>query len=147
MDAPRTFACPSCKEIINDSVRECRFCGAPVDPAIAASIAAVQDKVNQACSDASYLKTTALIMTACLGLSFIPFIPFVGLLFFLVFCAVLFMLIRWQVMFGGLVSSDPDYRSARRSKNISLALWAVALPLGFIVKPIVRLAIELTLNS
>ena len=46
MSGPRTFPCPSCKEIINDSMTQCRFCGAPVDPAIAASIADVQDKVN-----------------------------------------------------------------------------------------------------
>ncbi len=78
MSGPRTFACPSCKEIINDSMTECRFCGAPVDPAIAASIADVQDKVNQACSDASYTRHMAVVMIAALGLSFIPFFPLVG---------------------------------------------------------------------
>jgi hypothetical protein len=135
-DSPRTFACPSCKEIINDSMMQCRFCGAPVDPTIALGLAAVQDKVNQACSDASYLKTAALIMSACLGLSFIPFIPLVGLGFFLIFCAVLFMLIRWQIKFGGLVTNDPDYGSARRSKNLSLALWVLAIPLAFVVRPV-----------
>ncbi|HZB45780.1 MAG TPA: hypothetical protein VE360_11070 [Pyrinomonadaceae bacterium] len=138
MSGPRTFACPSCKEIINDGMRECRFCGAPVDPAIAASIADVQDKVNQACSDASYLRHAALIMFACLGLSFIPFIPVVGLAFYLVFFAVLFMLIRWHMKFSGLLTNDPDYAGARRAKNIALALWVLAIPLAFIVRPIVH---------
>ena len=146
MYGPRTFACPSCKEIINDSMRECPFCKAPVDPAIAASIADVQDRVNQACSDASYTKTTAFIMFACLGLSFIPFIPLVDLAFFLIFCAVAFMLLRWHVKFGGLVSSDPDYTQARRSKNIALVLWVLALPLGFVVRPLLHVITAILLN-
>ena len=138
MSGPRTFPCPSCKEVINDSMTQCRFCGAPVDPAIAASIADVQDKVNQACSDASYLKNAALIMFACLGLSFVPVIPVVGLGFFLIFFAVLFMLVRWQIKFGGLLTNDPDYGSARRAKNIALALWVLAIPLSLVVRPIVH---------
>src|SRR5215207_5160065 len=134
MDAPRTFACPSCKEIINDRMKECRFCGAPVDPAIAQAAADVQEKVNRACSDASNMRHTAVVMMASLGLSFIPFIPIVGWVFIFTFVIVIVMSIRWQLKFSGLLTNDPDYGRARRSKNVALVLWIVALPLGFVVK-------------
>ena len=29
---PRTFRCPNCKEMINDSMTQCRYCSVPVDP-------------------------------------------------------------------------------------------------------------------
>lgn len=139
MDAPRSFACPSCKEFINDSMRECRYCGAPVDPAIAASIAGVQEKVNQACSDASNMRHTAVVMMASLGLSFIPFVPLVGWVFLFTFVIVIALFIRWQLKFSGLVTNDPDYGKARRAKNTALVLWVLALPLGFVVRPLVKL--------
>ena len=66
---PRTFRCPNCNEMINDSMTECRYCSTPVDPGIAAMIADRQEKTNRACSDASYLKTAAIAMMVFLGLS------------------------------------------------------------------------------
>lgn len=57
---PRTFPCPNCKEIINDSMTERRFCSTPVDRGVASLIADRQAKTNQACSDASFLKTAAV---------------------------------------------------------------------------------------
>ncbi len=48
------------------------------------------------------------------------------------------MFVRWQLKFSGLVTNDPDYAQARRSKNMALALWVLALPLGFVVQPLVR---------
>jgi hypothetical protein len=52
---------------------------------------------------------------------------------------VLVLLIRWQVKFGSLQTSDDDYNLAKRSRNIALVLWLVALPLGFIVRPLLDL--------
>src|SRR5947209_14515097 len=72
-----SFPCPPCKEIINDRMEQCRFCGAPVDKGIAQMLAETQARVNQAYSDASYMKTAAFVMWAFLGLSFIPFAPLV----------------------------------------------------------------------
>jgi hypothetical protein len=45
--------------------------------------------------------------------------------------------IRWQIKFSGLVTSDADYKKARRSWLISLVLLVVAVPLGFIVRPLI----------
>jgi hypothetical protein len=109
----------------------------PVDPALAAQQAELQSKVNQACSDASYMRIAATLMFIFLGLSLIPFLPIVGWGFLLTFFLVLIMVIRWQISFGGLVTADPDYVKAKRSKNVALILWIVAIPVGFIIRPLV----------
>jgi Ca2+/Na+ antiporter len=139
---PRTFRCPNCNEMINDSMTQCRFCNAPVDPGVAQMIAERQARANQAYSDASFLRTAAIAMYVFMGLSFIPLIPLVGWGFVATFIVVLVLLIRWQVKFGRLTTNDADYLSARRSWRLSLVLWLVAIPLGFIVRPIVYLLFE-----
>jgi hypothetical protein len=127
LSQPQTFPCPNCKEIINDSVMSCRYCGAPVDPQAAAEAAASQARVNQACSDASYLKTAALVMWAFFGLSFVPFIPLMFWAFVVTFFVVLVMIARWQLRFGRIQTDDPDYPRAKRSKNLAFLLWLGAL--------------------
>jgi hypothetical protein len=133
---PRTLPCPNCKEIINDQMQVCRYCKVPVDPAIAAQQAELQSKVNKACSDASFMRTAAAAMYVFLLLSFIPFVPAVGWAFLIAFFLVLIMGVRWQFSFGGLVTGDPDYVKAKRSKNIAFILWAVAIPVAFILRPL-----------
>ena len=140
--SPRTFRCPNCSEMINDSMTQCRFCSTPVDPAVAAMIADRQEKANRACSDASYVRIAAIAMFVFLGLSFIPFLPVVYWGFVITFFAVLVMLILWQVRFGSLVTDDPDYQRARRSKNIALILLIIAAPLGFIIRPLIGLILS-----
>lgn len=133
---PQTFPCPNCKEIINDSMSRCRYCDAPVDPQTAAAAAELQARVNQACSDASYTKTAALVMWAFLGLSFVPFIPLVSWGFLFTFVVVLVLIVRWQLKFGRIKTDDPDYPGARRSKNLAALLWLGALFLDFIIRPL-----------
>lgn len=135
--SPRTFRCPNCNEMINDSMTQCRFCSVPVDPGVAQLIAERQEKANQACSDASYLRTAAVAMYVFMGLSFIPYVPLVEWGFVVTFVVVLVLLIRWQVKFGRLTINDADYLKARRSWRLSLVLWIVAIPLGFIIRPII----------
>lgn len=103
---PQIFPCPNCNEIIDDDMERCRYCAAPVDRQAASAAAEVQSKVNQECSDASFLKTAAAVMWVFLGLSLIPFIPFVYWGFFFTFLAVLFMAIRWQVKFSFIQTKD-----------------------------------------
>jgi uncharacterized membrane protein len=144
---PRTFRCPACSEMINDSMTQCRYCSTPVDPAVAAMIADQQEKTNRACSDASYLKTAAIAMFVFLGLSFVPFLPIVYWGFVITFVVVLVLLILWQVRFGSLMTNDPDYQRARRSKNIALILLIVAAPLGFIIRPLLDLILSFLIAS
>jgi hypothetical protein len=142
---PQTFPCPNCNEIINDSMQTCRFCSAAVDPQVAATAAELQAKVNQACSDASYVRIAAVVMFVFLGLSFVPFLPtYWG--FLVTFLVVMIMLIRWQVKSGGLQTRDPDYLRAKRLKNIALVLWLVAIPAGFIVRPLIGVIVSAILS-
>jgi hypothetical protein len=123
-------------------MERCKYCDTYIDKGIARLAAETQKKVNQAYSDASYTKTAAVAMWVFLGLSFIPFLPFVGWGFLITFIVVLVMLIRWQVMFRSVITSDPDYQKARRTKNLALILWIVALPTGFIIQPLVGLFLQ-----
>ena len=135
--SPRTFRCPNCNEMINDSMTQCRFCSVPIDPGIAQQIADKQQKANQAVSDASYLRTATIAMWVFLGLSFIPFIPLVSLASTIVGIVAIVLAIRWQVKFSNLVTNDPDYQAARKSWRTSLMLMLVAIPVAFIVRPLV----------
>jgi ABC-type Na+ efflux pump permease subunit len=133
---PRTFPCPSCNQIISGTT-VCRFCSAQIDPVAAQLIAERQEKANQAYSDASYLRTATIAMYVFMGLSFIPLVPLVGWGFLATFIVVLVLLIRWLVKFGRLVTNDADYLRARRSWRLSLVLWIVAIPIGFIIRPLI----------
>ena len=139
---PRTFRCTTCNEMVNESMQKCPFCNSPIDPQAAIEAAEVQDKANQSYSDASYAKTAAVAMWVFLGLSLIPFIPLVSLGFEITFFVVLVMLIRWQVKFGGLKTADPDYSRAKRSRNITLVLLLLAVPVGFIVRPVIHSIVQ-----
>ena len=134
---PRTFRCPNCNEMINDSMVQCRFCSVPVDPNIAQLIADRQEKANSACSDASFLRTAAIAMYVFLGLSMIPFLPVVFFGFVITFVVVVVLLIRWYVRYATLISDDADYKKARRSWWISLAMVLV-LPLVFIIRSLIE---------
>lgn len=132
---PKTYPCPNCNEIINETVEKCPYCSNPVDRQAAAVAAETQSKVNQACSDASYLRTAAFVMWVFLGLSFIPVIPAVGWGFLFTFVTVLVMIIRWQVKFGGLKTNDTDYPRAKRNRNMAVILWLAAV-IGLIVRQV-----------
>ena len=135
----RRFPCVVCREIINDRAAECKYCGAPIDKGIAQAAAAVQDKVNQACSDASYLKIAAGSMWVLLGGSFLRLFSVFNVGFYITFVVVGFLLARWQLRFSNINTVDPDYTQARRAKNIAFAMWLAAILVGFVVKPLLSL--------
>src|SRR5262245_56458338 len=110
----QTFPCPSCKEIISDSMEACRFCGTAIDTVEAANAAQIQSLVNRACSDASFMRSAAATMFALLPLSLVPLISFATYIgFFITVAAVFVMLIRWQIKFGRIQTADVDYQRAR----------------------------------
>lgn len=84
-------------------------------------------------------------MFVFLGLSFIPILPLVRLGFLITFFVVLILLIRWQVKFGSLLTSDVDYKTAKQRKNLALILWLAAIPLAFIVRPLIDFLIARSL--
>jgi hypothetical protein len=122
-------------------MEKCPHCSAQIDRQAAAAAAEAQSRVNQACSDASYLRTAAVGMWVFLGVSFIPFMPLVFWGFLATFVLVLVMFIRWQVKFGGLKTNDPDYGQAKRAKNLALILWLAVLVTWFVILPMIRAAI------
>ena len=129
----RTFPCPNCNEIINEEMKHCRFCSLPIDPSVAELIAGRQEQVNQAYSDASYLRRTAVAMYVFLAISTIfgwAFWAFVA-----TFWIGIVLVIRWQLKFSNLITNDADYPKARRSKNISLFMVLGGLPLGLLLNP------------
>ena len=136
---PRTFRCPNCNEMINDSMTQCRYCSVPVDPAVAALTADRQEKANHSYSDASFLRTAAFAMYAFLGLSWTPLLPLIFFFgFVIVFVVVLVLLIRWQIRYANLITDDPDYKGAKKSWWISLALL-IGIPAIFIVRIVIEL--------
>ena len=122
---------------------QCRYCSTTIDPVAAQLIAERQEKANQAYNDASYLRTATIAMYVFMGISFVPFVPVVGWAFLATFIVVLVLLIRWLVRFGKLVTNDADYLRARRSWRLSLVLWIVAIPIGFIIRPLVYFMFQL----
>ena len=108
--------CPNCKQTINTSMQTCPFCSATIDHAAAAASAEVFARVNQAISDAGYLKVMAGAIGGFFLVSLLPFVGGLGNLGFLfLVIATPVMVIRWFVRFGNLTSSDPDFVSARHA--------------------------------
>ena len=136
--SPRTFRCPNCKEMINDSMKQCRFCSVAIDPGVAQLIADRQEKANQACSDASFLRTAAIAMYVFLGVSYVPLLGFAVFALPITFIVVIVLLIRWQIRFGSLVTDDADYKTAKRSWWISLVLL-LGMPVIFIIRVVIEL--------
>lgn len=111
----RTFPCPNCNEIINEDATQCRFCSVAIDPGVAALIASRQAQVNQAYSDASYLRRAAVAMYVFLAVSTIFGWSYWA--FAATFWIGVVLLIRWQFKFSNLITSDPDYEKARSPRT------------------------------
>jgi hypothetical protein len=139
--SPRTFRCPNCSEMINDAMTECRYCSVPVDPGVAQLVADRQEKANQAYSDASFLRSAAIAVYVFMVLTWSPLFPFIFLLGFVItFVVVIVLLIRWQLRYSNLITDDADYKRARRSWWISLAML-----LGVVGLLMLRTVIEVLL--
>jgi hypothetical protein len=122
------FECPVCKQTIDSSSTKCRFCSATIDPAAAELAAEKMAKVNQACSDASFLRTMAITILVFLGFMFVPFLSILGIsgYWFLMF-AVPFMTIRWWVKFGAIRADDRDLKRARTTVIVVSVLGPLPL--------------------
>src|ERR1035438_3480440 len=127
------FPCPNCRQTINTSMHTCPFCSAAIDRTAADASAEVLAQVNQACSDASYLKIMAGSALTFFLVQFIPFLGLVGALGFrFVEVALPFMSIRWWIRFGSLKTDDPDSARARR-----IAKWTAVGSILFLTLVII----------
>lgn len=124
------FRCPNCGEFIDTSVHQCRFCGSTVDSSAARAAAETQARADQACSDASFLRTMAITLPVFLLISFIPIVgAFAGWGFLFLLLAVPIMVMRWWIKYRSIQISDSAYRQAKRSTGASSAIWAAMLVL------------------
>ena len=130
--------CPACNQTINTSMQTCPFCSASIDHAAATASAEVFARVNQACSDASYLKIMAWSVLTFFLVMFIPLLGLVGVVgLVFVSYALPVMCIRWWVKYGSIKTADADFVSARHaatavgivSATVLVAVIAVAIVL------------------
>ena len=119
------FECPNCKETIDSAQTRCRFCSVPIDPGVAEKAAKTMARVNQACSDASYMKTAAVALLVFFAMMLIPLLSWYGAWGCLIlFITVLVMALRWWIRFGIIETDDSDFVRARRTVAvISLLLF------------------------
>ncbi len=122
------FPCPGCGQMIYSDVVKCRFCSSRVDRQAAERGVDLQQRVNTACNQAKMLRNSAGAMWVFFLLGLIPFSQlgwgFTGLFF-----VIPVSLIYWQIKFGGMQSSDADYKRAQRDRLIALFIWLPALAL------------------
>jgi hypothetical protein len=113
--------------MIYSDTAQCRFCSAPLDRQVAEAAATAQEKVNDACNQAKWIRNMAGAMWVFLLVGLIFTVGTLGVMacFFLIPAS----LIYWQVKFGSLKTADPDYLKAKRDRLIALLLW---LPAGLL---------------
>jgi len=117
--ASTLFPCPNCKETIDNTAKTCRFCGQPVDYEAALKAAAELSKVNQACSDASYIKSSAFALPVFFVLRFLPIVSMLGAIGFVGLSIVLpFWSLRWWLKYGKIKTDDAEFLRARKTVAI-----------------------------
>ena len=130
----RVFPCPVCKETINTWAQQCPFCSSPVDQRAAQASADETARVNEAVSDASYVKVAGVMLLVCFGLCFVPFISlfaWIGCIILTVVVAA--MAIRWWVVFWSFKPNDRDFRTAKTAVlTVGIAPLALIL-LGMLI--------------
>lgn len=133
--APTIFQCPKCNETIDSTADSCRFCGEKVDHEAAQKAAELLSRINQACSDASYMRSTALAIPVFFVLRFLPFFSMIGAVGFIGLNFVVpIWALRWWRKFGKIQSADPDFRKARMTVEVVAAIVTGVLFL-FVILP------------
>lgn len=143
------FECPNCKETISTSADVCRFCGAKVNHQEAEKAAHLLATVDQACSDASVLRYTAMAalalpLGALIGISRNPrFIQLVGFRnVSLGFCLLVLAVsspfpiwsLRWWSKNANLTTDDEEFQSARGNvRTAGFAAMAALLTFGLLL--------------
>ncbi|MGA3101483.1 MAG: hypothetical protein ABSD61_06450 [Terracidiphilus sp.] len=143
MGEPTIFECPNCKETIDATAETCRFCGAVVDREAARKAAALMAKVNQACSDSSYMKSTALTLPVFFILRFVPFISAMGGIgFWVLLIAIPLWSLRWLLKYRGIVTDDAEFRKARSTVKwigiIVATILAIFVAINILVFVMIR---------
>ena len=62
--------------------------------------------------------------------------------FAVTFLTTLILLVRWQFKFSNLLTNDPDYLMAKRSRNVAAVLVIVAVPAGIVTNPFLDVILQ-----
>lgn len=139
----KIFRCPTCREYINTSMTECRFCGAHVDQAVVAR-ARVQQRVDNVCRLAdSKWKLLALPVVFWAGAIFIyanrNWIPASLLGWLLTPPFLLAFFIGMWLRIRRIDAGYPNLERAQRVVSVSFWAWMVTFPgpaiILFIARP------------
>jgi len=145
MAEPTIFDCPNCKETIDSTAETCRFCGATVDHEAARKAAEVMARINRACSDASYMKSTAFTLPVFFGLRFVPFISLLGTIGFIgLLIGIPIWVLVWRHRYVRIVSPDTDFIKARRTVML-IGIFVPILLVVFVIVPFL-LGVVIALN-
>jgi hypothetical protein len=136
------FECPHCKQTIDTSADVCRFCGAKVNHQEAQVAAHLLARIDQACSDASVLRNSAvvafllvlgIVYSLLRGARLVLLIGFqnevlgVSLLVLILSAPFPIWSLRWWTKFASITSDDEDFQDARgtvRSTGSSALIFA-----------------------
>lgn len=142
--ASTLFSCPQCNETIDASSEKCRFCGAPVNPDYARHAAEVLTRINQACSDASYMRSTALSLPVFFVLRFLPILSMLGTIgWTALLIGIPIWAAIWWIRYNAIETADQDFVRARKTVLIvgivagsllliSMILFLVFFAAGFL---------------
>ncbi|MEO7507027.1 MAG: hypothetical protein ABIZ95_07320 [Pyrinomonadaceae bacterium] len=141
----QSFRCPNCNEYINTDARECRFCSHPIDAETALRVASEQERINQACNDASHVRNLAgvtLIMTVLFNLISLGISGPIALV--ILNFSTVGLVIRWEVKYASIRTLDPDFAVAKRNRLIALGLWLASASIMLIL---VGIGVAIGLNK
>jgi hypothetical protein len=115
-------------------MKQCKYCSMLIDPQIASAAVELQEKINNACNDASTMRNLAGAMWIGFFVSLIPFLGCIGLVIGLMVLGLFILfpisLVIWQVRYGSIRTSDVDFKTAYRNWIIALVLWVLMLIVG-----------------
>jgi predicted RNA-binding Zn-ribbon protein involved in translation (DUF1610 family) len=133
--ASTLFSCPKCNETIDNTSQSCRFCGEPVDYAAAVKAAELLSKINQACSDASYMKSCAFALPVFFVLRYVIFLSGLGGIGFIgLSIGIPVWALRWWLKYGNITTDDAEFLRARKTVKVA-GICATAAFLLLVILP------------
>ena len=121
----QVIRCPHCKEYIDARSAHCRFCHGYIDTLTSQVSAELQQRVNNAYNEASWIRNGAGAYAIFVAIRlFVPFLAIGSAVVLPIMSIALpVMLIRWYVRFGRLQTDDPDYPRAKRNWRVALLIF------------------------
>ncbi|MDR3772347.1 MAG: hypothetical protein P4L26_03310 [Terracidiphilus sp.] len=106
-----------------------------MDHEAAQKAAQLLTKINQACSDASYMKSSALAIPVFFVLRFVPLLNTLGAIGFIgLTIGIPVWALRWWLKFGGIATDDAEFLRARTTVKLAGIIVSI-LFVVFVIGP------------